>query len=114
MTNEKAIEIIKDCMILDDCFVKEAGEMAIKALEAQNKYRWHDLRKDKDDLPTDDRTVLVCIVHDYCDDDGWFTYDFGWFIESWFTNYHCRGIESQGYKVIAWREIELFEEVEDD
>lgn len=35
MTIEKTIEIIRTCMVIDDCFVKEAGEMAIKALEKQ-------------------------------------------------------------------------------
>lgn len=88
-----------------------AFEKAIDALKNEDRFRWHDLRKDPNDLPTDNMTVLVCIVHDYCDDDGWFSYDFGWFIESWFTNYHCRGIESKGYKVIAWREIEPFDGV---
>ena len=110
MTNEKAIEIIKDCMILDDCFVKEAGEMAIKALEAQNKYRWHDLRKDHNDLPNDDSIEYVVCV-EYRNGKRECTVgclDMGGDMMLLPTLGNWIGY---GYRIIAWREIEPFEGV---
>ena len=112
MTNEKAIEIIKDCMILNNCFVKEAGEMAIKSLEQQNKYRWHDLRKDPNDLPNDDSIEYVVCV-EYRNGKRECTIcclDMGGdmmllpTLGNWIGN---------SYHIIAWREIEPFEDVEE-
>ena len=53
MTNKEAKTIIEKLLL----FYRplggsvEAWDMAIKALEKADKYRWHDLRKNPDDLP---------------------------------------------------------------
>lgn len=76
------------------------------------KYRWHDLRKNPNDLPNDSfRHVLVKVVHRYSDSDGYYDYDMGFI--------HSDGIEKRWgfksskneeiYKVIAWSEINPFE-----
>lgn len=37
----------------------EAFRIALDALKKQEKYRWHDLRKDPEDLPAKPKSVLV-------------------------------------------------------
>ena len=84
-----------------------AFETAIEALEKADKYRWHDLRKNPDDLPEADGNsesdyVLVMIgtpewnsweqAYYKYDDMMWSTYD---------------------QNVFAWRYIEPFEEEEE-
>lgn len=88
-------------------------EMAIEALEKQatseetsDKYRWHDLRKNPEDLPTHTKTVEVelwseflGIYHDHdsihsIEDGMWMSYPYG---------------GNKWGKVIGWREIEPME-----
>lgn len=77
MTNEEAIEYAKatnycagctdyECIDDDckDCEHKSFFKMAIKALEKHDKYRWHDLTKDPEDVPNDKELVLICEVID--------------------------------------------------
>ena len=96
-------------------------------LEECNKYRWHDLRKDPKDLPTtwEDKRFYEC-VHENHIYDGYYPsyqYDeglgFGIFSDQFdastlgFIDCEFCIIEEMGYeKVIAWREIEPFEENE--
>ena len=98
-------------MILDDCFVKEAGEMAIKALEAQNKYRWHDLRKDHNDLPKDNDARSEYMV---TDGNQYFISKYfgnGAFVNGcWEYPYGVFECNAYDIDVIAWREIEPFKE----
>ena len=66
MTNKEAIEMFKAIMkaeierIPSHCGVDRIDEIlelnkcVIKALEKADKYRWHDLRKNPDDLPEAD------------------------------------------------------------
>ena len=49
--------------------------MAIEVLEDVDKYRWHDLRKDPDDLPAENKMCIVAIKS-Y---DGSSRTDFRWF-----------------------------------
>ena len=56
MTNKEAIEQLKERLAITDYRQQipeyyEAIEMAVEALEKADKYRWHDLRKNPDDLP---------------------------------------------------------------
>ena len=56
MTNKEAIEQFKERLAITDYRKQipeyyEAIEMAVEALEKADKYRWHDLRKNPDDLP---------------------------------------------------------------
>ena len=56
MNDKLAYEIIK-ASLRDDVidtklfFPREVREICLKALEKADKYRWHDLRKNPDDLP---------------------------------------------------------------
>ena len=108
MTNKEAKTIMEKLLL----FYRplggsvEAWDMAIKALEKADKYRWHDLRKNPDDLPEADGNseseyVLVMIgtpewnsweqAYYKYDDMMWSTYD---------------------QNVFAWRYIEPFKEEE--
>ncbi len=88
-------------------------------LEECEKYRWHDLRKDPKDLPDDERTVTV-MAKMFCPWDDEFRFFelkmnychkilrtgkvFGWKVGyPYFFNFETD-------EVIAWREIEPFEE----
>lgn len=110
MTNKEAIEQFKERLAITDYRKQipeyyEAIEMAVYALEKADKYRWHDLRKNPDDLPEaigggyESEYVLVMIgtpewnsweqAYYKYDDMMWSTYD---------------------QNVFAWRYIEPFEE----
>lgn len=95
--------------------------------DLKNKYRWHDLRKDPDDLPDKleggtgmefYETVQENHEHDevrasyqFEEEIGW-----GWWSDIYdpvtlgFVDTEFHELEEEGYeKVIAWREIEPFE-----
>ena len=77
-------------------------------MEKEKKYRWHDLRKDPDDLPEDNHNVLICL-------EGFEGYPVGVDVAIHNKFAHKWGTSLMSYKddeVIAWREIEPFEEVE--
>ena len=69
-----------------------------KLREHNEKYKWHDLRKDPDDLPDSDRKVECRTITK----SGVVNPVFGYYADRW-----CCGMNSN---VIKWREIELFEE----
>lgn len=78
---------------------------AIEALEKAEKYHWHDLRKDPNDLPPDYYTVEICIK-------GFEGYAAGISLAMHNTKSKIWGTESWQYKdceVIAWRYREPFE-----
>lgn len=67
-------------------------------LEYHTKYRWHDLRKDPDDLPTADGVYLVAYKQE--------KYGTRLFLNGTFAfNYELKASLSN---LIAWREIEPF------
>lgn len=80
----------------------KAIDAAIEALEKADKYRWHDLRKNPDDLPYMDGDYLCFIDNEpysYCsvcewDNPNWYNYN---------------GTESDN--VIAWQYIEPLERI---
>lgn len=88
--------------------IEDAHILAVEALKKADKYRWHDLRKNPDDLPEDNgygesEYVLVMIGTP-----EW---------NSWEQAYYHHGkrlwsIYEQD--VFAWRYIEPFEENKDD
>lgn len=93
-------------------FDKEKAEIFSKSLDeflqgTENRYRWHDLRKDPDDVPTHNNSVLIAI--------GWQDGD----IEYYYTDCYigdgwvCEHFLRLG-KVIAWKEVEPFEEVKNE
>ena len=76
-------------------------------LEECNKYRWHDLKKNPDDLPNKCEMYIVCIEHSTKEKEVGVGY---------YKNMHeYKGwialIPNDG-NVIAWKEIEPFEENE--
>ena len=89
-----------------------AFEKAIDALKNEDRFRWHDLRKDPNDLPNDDSIeYVVCVEYRNgkrectvgCLDmsgDMMLLPTLG----NWIGN---------SYHIIAWREIEPFEEVDE-
>lgn len=86
----------------------EANHKAIEALEKWQKYAWHDLRKNPDDLPCFLKNVLIVSTNFYEPIVAYRTRDKGFVaygvpIES-VTSYEWTNLD-----VIAWREIEPFE-----
>lgn len=112
MTNKEAIEQFKERLAITDYRKQipeyyETIEMAVEALEKADKYRWHDLRKNPDDLPEaigdgyESEYVLVM------------TGTPEW--NSWEQAYYHHGKRlwsTYEQNVFAWRYIEPFEEEE--
>lgn len=80
-----------------------------------NKYRWHDLRKNPDDLPEYFRRVLI-IMQDPVDGEIYEPVIAHYGMNSIFGNgpINTWAYSTYGRKVIAWKEIEPFEEESDD
>ena len=109
MTNKEAERIMDNLIYLYRPLGNslKAWHMAIKALEKADKYRWHDLRKNPDDLPeaigggheSDYVLVMVGIPE--------------W--NSWEQAYYHHGKRlwsTYEQNIFAWRYIEPFEEEE--
>ena len=112
MTNKEklAYELIKsslrnDLIDIESFFPREVREVCLKALEKADKYRWHDLRKNPDDLPEaigggyESDYVLIMIGTS-----EW---------NSWEQAYYHHGKRlwsTYEQNVFAWRYIEPFEE----
>ena len=80
----------------------------LKKYEKSDKYRWHDLRKDPKDLPNKDGMYLVCITYpaeEKAVGVAFYGIMYGYKSE-WNTLMPNYG------NVIAWKEIEPFEEDE--
>lgn len=113
MTNEEQIKAYRTLRENGKAFFidnYEDADRIIDALEAQNKYRWHDLRKDPDDLPNEDSIeFIVCVEYRNgkrectvgCLDMGGEMMLLPT-LGNWIGN---------SYHIIAWREIEPFERV---
>ena len=129
MTNEEAIKMFKaiimaeierlphhydaevDDVVYDDISrideLLQLNKIVSKALEKSDKYRWHDLRKNPDDLPEDNgygcsEYVLVMIGTP-----EW---------NSWEQAYYHHGKRlwsTYEQNIFAWRYIEPFKEEED-
>ena len=111
MTNKEAIEQFKERLAIIDYRKQipeyyEAIEMAVEALEKADKYKWHDLRKNPDDLPEDNgygksEYVLVMIGTPE------------WYSCEWAYYHHDKKLWSiYEQNVFAWRYIEPFKEEE--
>ena len=132
MTNEEAIKMFKaiimaeidrlphhyDAEVDDDVYddissvdeLLQLNKIVSKALKKADKYRWHDLRKNPDDLPEaicggdESEYVLVMIgtpEWNYCE---------------WAYYHHAKKVWSthEQQDGFAWRYIEPFEENKDD
>lgn len=123
MTNKEAIVHIeeirpKKCKMVNgklqggfpdhDSDTGKAIDAAIKALEKADKYKWHDLRKNPDDLPEADeygRSEFVFVM----------TGTPEWYSCEWAYYHHDKKLWSiYEQDVFAWRYIEPFKENKDD
>ena len=85
-----------------------AFETAIEALEKADKYRWHDLRKNPDDLPEaiggGDESEYVLVMIGIPEWNHW----------EWAYYHHDKKLWSTyEQNIFAWRYIEPFEEEEE-
>ena len=111
MTNKEAIEQFKERLAITDYKKQipeyyEAIEMAVDALEKADKYRWHDLRKNPDDLPKADEYGKSEYVLVMTGTPEW---------NSWEQAYYHHGKKlwsTYDQNVFAWRYIEPFKERE--
>ena len=111
MTIKEAIEQFKERLAITDYRKQipeyyEAIEMAVDALEKADKYRWHDLRKNPDDLPEADGNSESDYVLVMIGTPEW---------NSWEQAYYHHGKRmwsTYEQNIYAWRYIELFEEEE--
>lgn len=129
MTNKEAIEMFKaimmaeieripshyDAEVDDDVYdntdrideILKLNKIVIKALEKADKYRWHDLRKNPDDLPEADGNDESDYVLVMIGTPEW---------NSWEQAYYHHGKRlwtTYEQNVSAWRYIEPFEEEEE-
>ena len=110
MTDEEAKTIMDNLIYLYRPLGNslKAWHMAIKALEKADKYRWHDLRKNPDDLPEaigggyESDYVLVMIGTP-----EWNSW------EQAYYKHDKRMWSTYEQNVFAWRYIEPFKEEED-
>ena len=129
MTNEEAIKMFKaiimeeigrlphhydaevDDVVYDDISsvdeILQLNKIISKALKKADKYRWHDLRKNPDDLPEADGNSESDYVLVMIGTPEW---------NSWEQAYYHHGKRlwsTYEQNVFAWRYIEPFEEEED-
>lgn len=111
MTINEAIEQFKERLAITDYRKQipeyyKAIEMAVEALEKADKYRWHDLRKNPDDLPEADGNSESDYVLVMIGTPEW---------NSWEQAYYHHGKRlwsTYEQNVFAWRYIEPFKEEE--
>ena len=113
MTNKEAIEQLKERLAITDYRQQipeyyEAIEMAVEALEKADKYRWHDLRKNPDDLP---EAIGDCYESDYVlvliGTPEWNSWKLAYY-------HHDKKLWSTyEQNVFAWRYVEPFDEEEE-
>lgn len=106
---EEAMDIIE--LSLDYDQLEEARNLLKGLIDKEEKYRWHDLRKNPNDLPSESVTVLL--IFDYCGkhyivgkcykDDK-----YPWYVDIDDCPYADQVIE-EFEKIIAWKYIEEFE-----
>ena len=120
MTDKEAIDRVANCGCFDGCEADwdcedcgKAYDQLKKICEREDKYRWHDLRKDPEDLPEEIATNVLTISMD-----GTYivrTYE-GISIKGFLDSYGHDLKTHQRYEmqVAAWREIEHFEVNDED
>ena len=125
MTNKEAIVHIehirpKKCKMVNgklqggfpdhDSDTGKAIDKAIEALKKADKYRWHDLRKNPDDLPEADEYGCSEYVRIIIGTPEWDNHDWAYY------NYNTKGWSTPFYEqnVFALRYIEPFKENKDD
>ena len=122
MTNKEIIAYIeqmrpKKCKMVDgklqggfsdhDSDTGKAIDAAIDALKNADKYRWHDLRKNPDDLPEADgnsESDYVLVMIGTLEWNGW---------EQAYYHHDKKMWSTYDQNIFAWRYIEPFEEEEE-
>ena len=112
MNDKLAYEIIKaslrdDLIDTKSFFPRAVREVCLKALEKADKYRWHDLRKNPDDLP---EAIGGSYVSEYVlvmiGTPGWNNCEWAYY------KHNHKEWSTYEQNIYAWRYIELFEEEE--
>ena len=103
-TKDEKYEAIHD--VINSITKKQVLNVVSWLFNKQQKYRWHDLRDNPNDLPEDNKQVLVsikdgCIHRTWHDSHGW-------------RNRNSKIRYYSDKSVLAWREIEEFESEEED
>lgn len=103
----EAIHDVINAATINSITKRQVLDVVSYLFEEHNKYRWHDLRKNPDDLPEDSKDVLVT-VKGGCVNRTWHV-SCGW------RNTTAKKASYYSDKsVLAWREIEEFESEEED
>lgn len=102
----EAIQQVLDAATINSITKKQVLNVVSWLFNKQQKYRWHDLRDNPNDLPEDNKQVLVsikdgCIHRTWHDSHGW-------------RNRNSKIRYYSDKSVLAWREIEEFESEEED
>ena len=84
----------------------KAIDAAIKALEKADKYKWHDLRKNPDDLPEADEYGKSKYVLVMLGTPAWYSCEWAYY------NHNAKVWSLYEQNVFAWRYIEPFKEEE--
>lgn len=111
MTNKEAKKIMDNLIYLYRPLggSLEAWHMAIKALEKADKYKWHDLRKNPDDLP---EAIGGSYVSEYVlimiGTPGWNNCEWAYY------KHNHKEWSTYEQNIYAWRYIEPFEEEEEE
>lgn len=98
----EAIQQVLDAATINSITKKQVLNVVSWLFNKQQKYRWHDLRKNPADLPEDNKDVLVtikggCVNRTWHDSCGW-------------RNATAKKARHYSDKsVLAWKEIEEFE-----
>ena len=98
----EAIHDVINAATINSITKKQVLDVVSYLFDEQNKYRWHDLRKNPADLPEDNKDVLVtikggCVNRTWHDSCGW-------------RNATAKKARHYSDKsVLAWKEIEEFE-----
>ena len=102
----EAIQQVLDAATINSITKKQVLNVVSWLFNKQQKYRWHDLRDNPNDLPQHNKQVLLtkkdgCIHRTWHDSHGW-------------RNRNSKIRYYSDKSVLAWREIEEFESEEED
>lgn len=126
MTNEEMIKGLKNIFSYYELDLPHTDSLeimltAIEALDKVEKYKWHDLRKNPDDFPTSENWVEVKAKMKCKWDNNYRLFNLQMTYKSkimygkpigWGAGYPY-DFNFETDEVVAWREIEPFEEVQE-
>ena len=100
--NKKAVEHLKRISKVIGSIgeTEDFTHIAIDAIEKVEKYRWHDIRKNPDDLPEKGSLVEAVSLIQGSEEISYLDYKPDWLPKDWESDWNTL------YPVIRWREIE--------